>query len=456
MTRARIVAAAALVALVAGAALALGAGGSSSAHGYLVRAIFDNSSFVIPGEDVKVAGVTVGAVDALDLTKDDKAVVVLKITDPAFQSFKTDAHCRIALESLIGEQYVDCQATAGGADGRTAAALPAIASGPGKGQHLLDVDHTTTPVGVDLLNDIMRQPPAQRFRLIINELGAGLAGNGEDLRAALRRANPALQQADRVVSILADQNQVLGKLVDDSDTVLGPLAQRRKDIGGFIDTAGKTAVATAKQGDALEQDINKFPAFLAELKPAAQRFGALADQMTPAIQTLSAQAPAVNQAIKDLGPFSLSARPALTSLGKVADRGRQTFPKIGPLVDSLNGLATPLQPTASDLAKVSGSFDQADGFESLMRFIYYYGGSVNGEDAKGHLIRSTVDVNQCVARASVADGSCAGTFVKPDTDADAGSAASAKATPRAAATAAAATTATSTLLDYLLGQDGDQ
>jgi ABC-type transporter Mla subunit MlaD len=458
MTRARIVAAAALVALLAGAAFAVGAGGSSSEHGYLVRAIFDNSSFIIPGEDVKVAGVTVGAVDSLDLTKDNKAVVVLKIDDPAFQSFKTDAHCRIALESLIGEQYVDCQATAGGADGRTAAALPAIASGPGKGQHLLDVDHTTTPVGVDLLNDIMRQPQAQRFRLIINELGAGLAGNGEDLRDALRRANPALQQADRVVAILADQNQVLGRLVDDSDTVLGPLAQRRKDLGGFIDTAGKTAVATAEQGDALEQDINKLPAFLAELKPAAQRFGALADQMTPAIRSLSAQAPAVNQAIKDLGPFSLSARPAVTSLGKVADRGRRTFPKIGGLVDSLNGLATPLQPTASDLAKVSGSFDQAAGFESLMRFIYYYGGSVNGEDAKGHLIRSTVDVNQCVARASQSDGSCAGTFVKPEGDdgATTARATSAKqATPQAAATAAAtATTATSTLLDYLLGQDG--
>ena len=102
---------------------------------------------------------------------------------------------------------------------------------------------------------------------------------------------------------------MLGKLVDDSDTVLGPLAERRKDLGGFVDTAGQTAVATAKQGDALEQNFAKLPAFLQELKPAAQRFGALADQMGPAVANLSSQAPAVNQAIKDLGPFSLSATP---------------------------------------------------------------------------------------------------------------------------------------------------
>jgi ABC-type transporter Mla subunit MlaD len=439
-----IVAGAALVAVCLAAGLAIGAG-DGGGHRYLVRAVFDNSSFVIPGEDVKIAGVKVGKIDSLDLTKDNKAVVVLDITDPAFQSFKTDARCRIALQSLIGEQFVDCVATGGGNDGR-AAALPAIKDGPGKGQYLLSVSHNTTPVGVDLLNDIMRQPQRDRFQLIINELGAGLAANGDSLRAAVRRANPALQQVDKVVAILAGQNKLIAKLADDSDTVLGPLAQHRKDLGGFVDTAGQTAVATAEQGEALEQNFAKLPAFLQELKPAAQRFGALADQMTPAVASLSAQAPAVNQAIKDLGPFSLSATPALKTLGDVADRGRQTFPKIGGLVDSLSNLSEPLAPLAADLGNVSSSFDTAGGFESLMRFIYNYTSSVNGEDAQGHYIRSTVDVTNCVQRASTP--SCASTFEKP------GDATAAKATATKATATAAKTKAASTLLDYLLGQDG--
>ena len=46
---------------------------------YKVRAIFDNAGFVIPGEDVKVAGVKVGKIAALDVTEDFKAVVVLEI-----------------------------------------------------------------------------------------------------------------------------------------------------------------------------------------------------------------------------------------------------------------------------------------------------------------------------------------------------------------------------------------
>ncbi len=49
--------------------LSIGASGNGGSP-YLVRAIFDNASFVVPGEDVKVAGVKVGAVDSLDVTGD--------------------------------------------------------------------------------------------------------------------------------------------------------------------------------------------------------------------------------------------------------------------------------------------------------------------------------------------------------------------------------------------------
>ena len=50
-----------------------------------MRAIFDNASFLIPGEDVKVAGAKVGVVDELDVTDDKRAAVVLKIDDARVQ-----------------------------------------------------------------------------------------------------------------------------------------------------------------------------------------------------------------------------------------------------------------------------------------------------------------------------------------------------------------------------------
>ena len=428
--------------LVCGALLAIGAAAAAAARPgaaepYLVRAVFDNASFVIPGEDVKIAGVTVGAIDSLDLTADNKAVVVLRIDDPGFRPFRRDARCRIGLQSLIGEQYVECEPTQPrGGEAEPAPALPRIRDGRGAGQHLLPVAQNTTPVNVDLINNIMRVPERERFRLIVSELGAGLAANGERLDAAIRRASPALQQADRVVGVLAEQDRLLARLVDASDEVLAPLAARRRDLGGFIRRAGETATATAERGEDLERNLERLPGFLRELGPAAERFGALADQITPALRSLEAEAPAINATSERFGPFVDASAPALVSLGDTADRGRKTFPRIGPLTGDLAAFSSRIRPLAADLGRLASSFDDEGGVEALMRFIYFYTGAVNGEDEIGHYIRSGLGVSACSARISEPALGCESTF---DSTGETG----------AGATAAAV----DPLIDYLLGPE---
>ena len=76
-----------------------------------MRAIFDNAGFVIPGEDVKIAGVKVGKVASLDVTEDFKAAIVLEITEPGYQDFRSDASCIVRPQNLIGERFVECKPT---------------------------------------------------------------------------------------------------------------------------------------------------------------------------------------------------------------------------------------------------------------------------------------------------------------------------------------------------------
>src|SRR5262249_50880336 len=102
--------------IAASVAIAIGGNGAADAADR-VRAIFDTESLVIPGEAVKVAGVKVGTIDSLDRTPQDKAAVILRIEDPAFAPCRRDAHCAIRLQSLIGEQFVDCEPTEPRSDG---------------------------------------------------------------------------------------------------------------------------------------------------------------------------------------------------------------------------------------------------------------------------------------------------------------------------------------------------
>lgn len=383
------------------------AGGDDDDGEYRVRVTFDSAAFLIPGEQVKVAGTEAGTIEALDLDADNKAVAIIRITDPAFRPFRTDATCSIGLQTLIGEQFVDCKPTQGRAEGRPVAPeLPVIRSGPGRGQHLLPVTRTSSPVGIDLVTNTLQRPARERLRLLIAELGAGVTANGPTLRAAIVRANPALQQADRVVSILADQSRTIDRLVSDTDALLGPLAARRADLGASIERIGDVAGAAAERGDDLERSVERLPGFLRELEPAARRISGLADQAGPLVAGLSANAPELSRAIESTAPFARAATPAFASLGRLSARGRETVPRIQSLVDRLATVGTPLRPVAGDLAGLLTSLERAGGIESLMRTLYFYSGSINGADGVSHYLRAALQANVCIDRTSTQNGSC--------------------------------------------------
>src|SRR6195256_5421790 len=233
------------VLLVLAVLLAVSAGGSNGS--YTVRAIFDDAANIIPGENVKIGGVKVGTVGTVTPTPQAKAAVVLNITNAGFKDFRADASCTIKPQALIGEKFVDCLPTQPRVAGTPLpAALHKIAHGQeGAGQWLLPVQNNSSPVDVDLLGDISRLPERQRLTIILNELGAGLAGRGSDLHDVIRRANPALREFDRVLAILASENQVLTKLAVDSDRALGPFARVREHVANFLVQSNTVAQASA-------------------------------------------------------------------------------------------------------------------------------------------------------------------------------------------------------------------
>ena len=180
-----------------------------SGSDYQVRAMFYNAFTIIPGEQVKSAGVPIGTIKSLDV-QDRKAAVVLDITDPAFQDFRQDAECQIRPQSLIGERFVECSLTQDKAPGEAEApALKKIEDGPGKGQLLLPVENTVNPIDIDLVNNTLRLPYRQRLTIILNELGVGLAGNGKAINEAVRAANPTLRSVEKVLAIFAENNKQL-------------------------------------------------------------------------------------------------------------------------------------------------------------------------------------------------------------------------------------------------------
>jgi phospholipid/cholesterol/gamma-HCH transport system substrate-binding protein len=423
----------AIVAVVAVVVLAvvLISGGGGSGDNYTVRAIFDNGGFMVKGEQVRVAGANVGEIESVGVTLpgeidaydengkeksvSGKAVIVMKITDPGFQDFRSDASCLIRPQSLIGEKFVDCRPTVPRAPGAPPpAALKQVPSGhPGAGQYLLPLGNNSTSVDPDLINDINKLPYAQRFRLIFNELGAGLAGRGADIEAAVKRANPALRDIDRLLGILNGQRDQLTQLAADSEQILGPLSRERAQVAGFLANSGAAAQASSERGADLEASLQKFPAFLREFRTTMHSLQGFSDAATPTFAELGKAAPSFTEATRLLTPFSAASTVSLKSLGVNGELSGPTFRRVDPLVIKARDLAQSGAEPTTKLAEFFESTRETKGFDGLVDLIYNATAANNAFDKYGHYTRLLTTLTNCLEY-QLEESGCSAKFTGPN------------------------------------------
>jgi hypothetical protein len=122
----------------------------------------------------------------------------LRSTTPGYQDFRADASCIVRPQSLIGERYVECEPTQARASGAEAPGrCGRIGTRPGEGQYGCCRSRTPEKVGRPRPAQQHARAAARALSIILNELGAGLAGRGDDLNEVIRRANPALRESTR-------------------------------------------------------------------------------------------------------------------------------------------------------------------------------------------------------------------------------------------------------------------
>jgi ABC-type transporter Mla subunit MlaD len=386
-----------LVLVSAGALVAAGAGGSPSGKRY--RIVFDNAFGLVHDADFKVGGVAVGSVTGLDVQRsDDRALVTVTVKrSTGFGGLRSDATCRVAPQSLIGEYFVDCQP---GTRGRLL----------GDGG-VVPVAQTESPIPADLVVNIMRLPYRERFSIILGELGAGLAARGGDLNATIRRALPAIGATDRTLRILADQRHTLQALARDSGTVLSQLGARRRDIGRFITTAKDTAVASAERQAAIAETFRRFPGFLDQLQPTMADLGTAARLQAPALADLRAAAPSVTSLLGTLQPFSRALEPSLTTLGSAAQRGRTAIKQASTLVQLLRGLGQTAPEAANNAAIVLNDLDDRSravekdprspgglgytGLEAPLQYVFDQSLGANIFDQRGYSLKIDLTADDC-------------------------------------------------------------
>jgi ABC-type transporter Mla subunit MlaD len=396
------------------AAAFLLAGASTERRGKSYRLVFDNAFGLVKGGDFRVGGVNAGQTTGFDVEKRKgeapKAVVTAEVTKPGFEDFRKDASCEIRPQSLIGEYYVDCQ------PGQSEERLPAGGTVP--------VEQTSSTIPTDLVNNIIRRPYRERFRLILSELGTGLAGRPDDLQEVLRRAHPGLRETSKTLRILGDQNRVIENFIRDSDTVVAELERNKRDVVRWVKEAGDAAEITATRRADLRRGFRRFPTFLDELRPTMRRLGTLADEQTPLLVDLQRAAPDLDTFFTRVGPFAEASRPAVSSLGEASAVGTRAFRDGKQELAELRRLAGEAQPFARPLRQFLETSDDRrraiendprakvgappapdptaiegeggfTGMEAIWNYFFWQTLSINLLDDTSHMLRASLTLNDC-------------------------------------------------------------
>lgn len=390
---------------VAAVLLAAGGGGGEGPRRYVVE--LDNALGMVIGGDVRVAGANAGRVVAIDLDRRTfKALVEVEIDETGFGSLRRDTFCETRPQSPLGEFFLDCL------PGRSKQEIP-----PGG---RVPVVQTASTIAPDLVTNIMRRPYRERFRLVLNEFGAGLAGRPQDLNETIRRSVPALRQTARLLDVLADHNRVISRLVTDADRVIGKLSDNRRDVGRFVAEAGETATASAERAGDIRLNFDRLPRFVRELTPTMAALEQVATEQRPLLVDLSASAGELERFFDRAADFATSSRPALRALGEVAPTGREAVRAALPQLRQLRSYAEPTTDLARNLRIVLEDFDDParavepdprspggrgfSGTQALLTYVFNQSLTNNSFDELGHMVRAAAHTDDCSPYQDAAGG----------------------------------------------------
>lgn len=331
---ARLAAGGAVIAAVVLIALLLFGGGS----GYTVTARFLDAGQLVNGNQVQIGGVPAGTVGDIEITKDGRADVTLKIEDQ-FVPLRVGTRAVIKQRSLSGiaNRFVDIQLGDGQAQ--------EIEDGGVIGQ-----DATETAVDLDQLFNLF-DPVA---RVAVQDFLEGsremIEGRGQELNQGTKYLNPALSTSSRLFKELSRDEVLLGDFLKDSSKLVGALAERRSDLTGVVRNLNTTFGAIRNEKSALTESVERLPPFMRRANSTFVNLRATLDDVDPLVDASEPVARRLGPFLAEARALANGARPTIRDLSITIDRAG----KGNDLIEFAQSFP-PLARTALDAKQINGA-----------------------------------------------------------------------------------------------------
>ena len=262
-----------IVTLMAAIAAAVGAFAIGStnlfADTYEVSVVLEETAGLRSGDPVRVAGIEVGRVKAVEADFDQGLVVVFFDVDSGVE-LGSEMTAEVALATLLGGRYIRL---AGPVEAPLLEDLP-------PDERRIPVERTRLPLGViDALGQLTttaEQLDADEVDRLLSEAAALARDNADQtgpilddvvelstlLNARRQQIDELLDDTVQVTDALADRDVAIGQLIDASSALLDEIAAREDQVRLLLGSGSDAAIALA---DLVETNRTELDAILGDL-----------------------------------------------------------------------------------------------------------------------------------------------------------------------------------------------
>lgn len=267
-------------------------------------AVFTDASGLLPGDDVRIAGVVVGTVDRLGIT--DRRMAKVDFSVDSTQVLPSTVTAAILYKNLIGQRFLSLGQgvtkvqNAAFQTGQGAAA--ATAGGRLAAGGTIPVDRTTPPLnlttlfnGFQPLFTALNPDQVNTLSMEIIQVLQGQGGTVENLLAS----------TSSLTNTIADRDQVVGQVIDNLNSVLTTVNSRDDQLSDTITSLQQLVSGLAEDRKPIGQAIASIgdltqvtQSFVSDARPPLKQditaLGKLSDQLDiarPTLQTFLQNAP---------------------------------------------------------------------------------------------------------------------------------------------------------------------
>ncbi|MDX6580890.1 MAG: phospholipid/cholesterol/gamma-HCH transport system substrate-binding protein [Solirubrobacterales bacterium] len=317
-------------------------------EGYRFQVPFDEATQLAVESDVRISGVSVGKVKAVQLSDAGDADAEIEM-DPAYAPIPEDTRAILRQKTLLGETYVELTP---GSD--SAPSLPEGGS--------LPAAQVADSVQLDEIFRTFDARTRAAFQAWMQGAAAAFRGRGDDLSITIASLDPFAEETGRLLRLLDSQQSALSEFLRQGGQTFEALSNRPGQLRGTIENSAKVFATTAARDQDLTEIFRIFPTFLRESRATLTRleqFSRDADPVVTALYPAARELQPTLAEVQNLTPVLGDLFPALAKVIPLAPKGFGATRKL--LGDSLPPLLKGFDPWLADfnsILQVLGMYKQ--------------------------------------------------------------------------------------------------